>query len=102
MTMGIDIAAGEAHLRELTAVRRRIAEYFSVPDAPPPKWRETFLLDDSFYRGRRFDFPQGAAVWSPGERTIAIWRDGQLVEKLRLVVNDEAKMPALETLARAA
>jgi hypothetical protein len=97
--MAIDIAAGESHLRELQEVRRRIGEYFATQDSAPASWRETILLVDSFYQGRRFESPLGAAVWSPEEKTIAILRGQQVVECLAIETLDE---PAPSAMARAA
>lgn len=97
--MSFDPAAGEAHLREIREVRRLAADYFADASGTPVIWRETVLLVDSHYRGRRFDFARGAAVWSPGEGSIAILVDGKLVDCLALDAHDStAAMP----LAKAA
>lgn len=98
--MAIDLAAGEAHLRQVEWVRQRFVAFFSTDDGAPVQWRESFLLVKDLYQGRRFECAAGAAVWSPAEGTVAFLRDGRVVDYVPVTTQDQT--PLAEPIARAA
>jgi hypothetical protein len=69
-----------AHVTE--AVRRRVAEIFAQHgNDPPQELRETILVSDGAYCGRRFDAPHGHAIWFVEEDQLKFYHpDGSVAE----------------------
>ena len=70
------------HHAQLTeAVRRRVAETFAEGGQPAQNLRETILVSDGAYCGRRFEAPQGHAIWFVEEDQLKFYRpDGSIVQ----------------------
>jgi hypothetical protein len=71
------------HHAQLTeAVRRRVAEAFAQTGGPPAReLRETILVSGGAYCGRRFDAPNGHAIWFVEEDQLKFYHpDGSVVE----------------------
>jgi hypothetical protein len=70
------------HHSQLTeAVRRQVADAFNVGGQPAQELRETILISDGAYCGRRFDAPEGHAIWFVEEDQLKFYRpDGSVVQ----------------------
>jgi hypothetical protein len=86
------------HHAQLTeAVRRRVAEAFALQNGGDgDDVRESILIRDGAYCGRRFDAPQGHAIWFVEEDQLKFYRlDGSVVR----VLEPAASLPALTRIA---
>lgn len=68
------------HARLTQEVRDLVSEVFSQLDGRPcAELRETILISDGSYVGRRFDGPQGHAIWFVEEDQLKFFRpDGSM------------------------
>ena len=76
------------HHAQLTeTVRRRVAEAFAQIGAPDDgELRESILIRDGAYCGRRFDGPQGHAIWFVEEDQLKFYRlDGSVARVIEPV-----------------
>jgi uncharacterized phosphosugar-binding protein len=75
------------HHAQLTeSVRRRVAETFArLGGQPAAELRETILIRDGAYCGRRFESPQGSAIWFVEEDQLKFYHsDGSVARILEL------------------
>jgi hypothetical protein len=76
------------HHAQLTeSVRRRVADAFAHLGAPcDVELRESILIRDGAYCGRRFDGPQGHAIWFVEEDQLKFYRlDGSVARVMEPV-----------------
>jgi hypothetical protein len=70
-----------AHLTE--SVRRLVAEAFAELRVPAMELRETILIRDGAYCGRRFENDQASAIWFVEEDQLKVYRaDGSVARVL--------------------
>ena len=69
------------HAQLTESVRRLVAQTFGAGPADPSGLRETILVCDGAYCGRRFETSGGHAVWFVEENQVKFYRpDGAVSE----------------------
>ena len=77
------------------SIRRRVMETFSqLGGAPAGDLRETILIADGAYYGRRFDGPEGHAIWFVEEDQLKFYRlDGSVARVIEPAAGLAAATP---------
>lgn len=63
-------------------VRYLVGQAFTELGSQSPDWRETILIRDGSYCGRRFEGDAGAAIWFVEEDQIKIYRQDGAVARV--------------------
>jgi hypothetical protein len=73
-----------AHARTIEAIRRLVAGTFSALGIDPEhEYRESILICDGAYCGRRFETAEGHAIWFLEEDQLKFYRpDGSVLRVL--------------------
>ncbi len=73
------------HFRMTDSVRQQVAEAFAeLGNSALEEVRETILIRDGAYCGRRFETDEASAIWFVEESQIKVYRaDGSLVRVIR-------------------
>jgi hypothetical protein len=87
------------HVQLTESVRRQVAETFSELGAPPcEEFRESLLIRDGAYCGRRFQADDGHAIWFVEENQVKFYRaDGSVacvIEPKMTIETRQARMAA--------
>jgi hypothetical protein len=70
------------HSQLTESVRQLVGQAFAELGSQSPDWRETILIRDGSYCGRRFEGDAGAAIWFVEEDQIKIYRQDGAVARV--------------------
>jgi hypothetical protein len=85
------------HARLTHEVRERVAEVFAqLGGDAGEELRETILVSDGAYFGRRFDGPRGHAIWFVEEDQLKFYRPDGTMDR---VIEPAAGMPSAMRIA---
>jgi hypothetical protein len=78
------------HVSQLQLIREKVAQAFSDAGLPPEELRETILIRNGCYCGRRFEVAEGHAIWFCEENQIKFYGpNGNVIRVIRELVPAE-------------